>query len=77
MTLRNTSKYQRHLRFSIGPATGITTGISAADRAHTVQVALTKMLRQTILRHRSYFPLHLKKVCIKTSRPHRRHGGFS
>jgi 3,4-dihydroxy 2-butanone 4-phosphate synthase/GTP cyclohydrolase II len=40
MTKRNTSKFNTAFTTSIGAAQGITTGISAADRAHTIQVAI-------------------------------------
>lgn len=40
MVTKNTSKYQTAFTVSIGAATGITTGISAYDRARTIQVAI-------------------------------------
>ena len=40
MTDRNTSTYNTAFTVSIGAKEGITTGISAADRARTVQVAI-------------------------------------
>jgi 3,4-dihydroxy 2-butanone 4-phosphate synthase/GTP cyclohydrolase II len=40
MTDRNSSKYETAFTVSIGAKEGITTGISAADRARTVQVAI-------------------------------------
>lgn len=40
MTKRNKSKFNTAFTVSIGAAHGITTGISAADRAHTIQVAI-------------------------------------
>lgn len=40
MTKHNRSKLQTAFGVSIGAATGITTGISAADRAHTIRVAV-------------------------------------
>lgn len=40
MTHKNTSKYQTAFTVSIGAKYGVKTGISAADRAHTVQVAV-------------------------------------
>lgn len=41
MTKENRSKNKTAFGVSIGAAEGITTGISAADRAHTIQVALS------------------------------------
>lgn len=40
MVQKNTSRYQTAFTVSIGAASGVTTGISAADRARTVQVAI-------------------------------------
>ena len=40
MTKHNTSAYNTAFTVSIGAKEGITTGISAADRAHTIQVAI-------------------------------------
>jgi len=40
MTARNNSKFGTAFTVSIGARDGITTGISAADRAHTVKVAI-------------------------------------
>ncbi len=39
MAKRNTSRYSTAFTVSIEAASGVTTGISAADRAHTIQVA--------------------------------------
>lgn len=42
MVCENQSSYQTAFTISIGAAKGITTGISAADRAHTVLVAINE-----------------------------------
>jgi len=40
MTSRNTSRFQTAFTVSIEAREGVTTGISAADRAHTIKVAI-------------------------------------
>lgn len=61
MVSKNTSKYQTAFTVSIGAASGITTGISAADRAHTVQVAVAdNASAQDVVTPGHIFPLRAR-----------------
>jgi 3,4-dihydroxy 2-butanone 4-phosphate synthase / GTP cyclohydrolase II len=58
MTVRNSDKKGTAFTVSIEAAEGVTTGISAADRARTVQVAVAKEAKATDLVHPGHiFPL--------------------
>ncbi|MBI2434532.1 MAG: bifunctional 3,4-dihydroxy-2-butanone-4-phosphate synthase/GTP cyclohydrolase II [Candidatus Hydrogenedentes bacterium] len=58
MTTENTSHFQTAFHVSIGAATGITTGISAFDRAHTINVAIDpKSTPEDLSRPGHVFPL--------------------
>jgi 3,4-dihydroxy 2-butanone 4-phosphate synthase/GTP cyclohydrolase II len=60
-TTRNTAKYGTAFTVSVDAATGITTGISAADRARTVEVALRKDARPSDLARPGHvFPLRAR-----------------
>lgn len=57
-TLDNTARLQTAFTVSIDAAHGITTGISSADRAHTIQVAIAEKTRpQDLARPGHIFPL--------------------
>lgn len=55
MPSRNSSRLQTAFTISIEARKGVTTGISAKDRAHTIKTAIKKMLDQKIYRHRDIF----------------------
>lgn len=58
MTIDNRSQHQTAFGISIGAAKGITTGISAADRAHTIRVALSpESTANDIVKPGHVFPL--------------------
>lgn len=58
MVENNTSKYQTAFTVSIEAASGVTTGISAFDRAHTIQVAIdSKSTAKDIVMPGHIFPL--------------------
>jgi 3,4-dihydroxy 2-butanone 4-phosphate synthase/GTP cyclohydrolase II len=61
MTAENTSKFQTAFHVSIGARTGVTTGISAADRARTIQVAIDAESRPVdLVRPGHVFPLRAR-----------------
>ncbi len=62
MTTRNGTSYGTNFTVSIEAAEGVTTGISAADRAKTVQVAVAKNARASdIVQPGHIFPLKAQK----------------
>jgi 3,4-dihydroxy 2-butanone 4-phosphate synthase/GTP cyclohydrolase II len=62
MTSRNGTSYGTNFTVSIEAAEGVTTGISAADRARTVQVAVARNARPAdIVQPGHIFPLKAKK----------------
>ncbi|HYD59233.1 MAG TPA: bifunctional 3,4-dihydroxy-2-butanone-4-phosphate synthase/GTP cyclohydrolase II [Noviherbaspirillum sp.] len=62
MTTRNGTSYGTNFTVSIEAAEGVTTGISAADRARTVQVAVAKNAKPTdIVQPGHIFPLKAQK----------------
>jgi 3,4-dihydroxy 2-butanone 4-phosphate synthase/GTP cyclohydrolase II len=62
MTSRNGTSYGTNFTVSIEAAEGVTTGISAADRAKTVQVAVAKNARPSdIVQPGHIFPLKAQK----------------
>ena len=62
MTPENTSQYQTAFCESIDAAHGVTTGISAYDRAHTIQVAIDPRSRPGDLARPGHtFPLKARK----------------
>jgi 3,4-dihydroxy 2-butanone 4-phosphate synthase/GTP cyclohydrolase II len=62
MTARNTSPYGTAFTESIEAREGVTTGISAADRARTIQVAIDPTSRPTdLVRPGHMFPLRARK----------------
>ncbi|MEZ4474991.1 MAG: 3,4-dihydroxy-2-butanone-4-phosphate synthase [bacterium] len=69
MVSRNQSGFGTAFTVSIEAATGVTTGISAADRAHTVRVAVSPGARPTDLSRPGHvFPLRAKAggVLVRT-----------
>ena len=61
-TLENTAALQTAFTVSVDAAQGVTTGISAADRARTIQVAIDDRTRpQDLARPGHVFPLRAKK----------------
>jgi len=61
MTSENTSQFQTAFHVSIEAATGVTTGISAHDRARTVQVAIDpKSTPKDLVRPGHIFPLRAR-----------------
>ena len=59
MTAQNTSNYGTNFTVSIEAAKGVTTGISAADRAHTILTAIhEKATAQSV----KFFLFYLKKL---------------
>ena len=61
MTSENTSQFQTAFHVSIEAATGVTTGISAHDRARTVQVAIDpKSTPKDLVRPGHVFPLRAR-----------------
>jgi 3,4-dihydroxy 2-butanone 4-phosphate synthase/GTP cyclohydrolase II len=62
MTTRNGTSYGTNFTVSIEAAEGVTTGISAADRAKTIQVAVAKNARPSdIVQPGHIFPLKAQK----------------
>ncbi|MFZ6686645.1 bifunctional 3,4-dihydroxy-2-butanone-4-phosphate synthase/GTP cyclohydrolase II [Undibacterium sp. SXout11W] len=62
MTTRNGTSYGTNFTVSIEAAEGVTTGISAADRAHTVKVAVSeKSTANDIVQPGHVFPLKAQK----------------
>src|SRR3954471_22189606 len=62
MTSRNGTSYGTNFTVSIEAAEGVTTGISAADRARTIQVAVAKDARPSdIVQPGHIFPLKAQK----------------
>lgn len=62
MTSRNGTSYGTNFTVSIEAAEGVTTGISAADRAKTIQVAVAKNAKPTdIVQPGHIFPLKAQK----------------
>jgi len=62
MVENNTSPFRTNFTVSIEAASGITTGISAADRAHTVEVAVNPDAKPDDLRSPGHvFPLRAKR----------------
>ncbi|HEV2609441.1 MAG TPA: bifunctional 3,4-dihydroxy-2-butanone-4-phosphate synthase/GTP cyclohydrolase II [Noviherbaspirillum sp.] len=62
MTTRNGTSYGTNFTVSIEAAEGVTTGISAADRARTVQVAVARHAKPTdIVQPGHIFPLKAQK----------------
>ena len=60
-TLENTARFNTAFTVSIDAAEGITTGISAADRAHTIQVAIADDAKPTDLARPGHvFPLRAR-----------------
>ncbi|PIQ76210.1 bifunctional 3,4-dihydroxy-2-butanone-4-phosphate synthase/GTP cyclohydrolase II [Candidatus Peregrinibacteria bacterium CG10_big_fil_rev_8_21_14_0_10_49_24] len=58
MVMRNTSKYSTPFTVSIEAAEGVTTGISAEDRAHTIRTAISTVAKPEDLRRPGHiFPL--------------------
>ncbi len=55
MPSRNSSRLQTAFTISIEARKGVTTGISAKDRAHTIKTAIKKMLQQKIYQHLDIF----------------------
>lgn len=61
MVVRNTSRLGTPFTVSIDAAHGVTTGVSAADRARTVRVAINPVARPDDLRHPGHvFPLRAR-----------------
>ncbi len=59
---RNTSRFETAFTVSIDAATGITTGISAADRARTIELCLRKDARPSdLVRPGHIFPLRARR----------------
>jgi 3,4-dihydroxy 2-butanone 4-phosphate synthase/GTP cyclohydrolase II len=62
MTTRNGTSYGTNFTVSIEAAEGVTTGISAADRARTIQVAVAKNAKSSdIVQPGHVFPLKAQK----------------
>ncbi|MGV3740851.1 MAG: bifunctional 3,4-dihydroxy-2-butanone-4-phosphate synthase/GTP cyclohydrolase II [Burkholderiaceae bacterium] len=62
MTMRNGTSHGTNFTVSIEAAEGVTTGISAADRAHTVAVAVAKQAKPSDLVQPGHiFPLKAQK----------------
>lgn len=75
MVKRNTGPYQAPFTVSIEAATGITTGVSAKDRAHTIQVAINeKSTPSDIMTPGHVFPLKARDGGVLT-RPGHTEGG--
>ncbi|MEI6758342.1 MAG: 3,4-dihydroxy-2-butanone-4-phosphate synthase [Chlorobium sp.] len=61
MVANNTSGFQTAFTVSIEAASGVTTGVSAADRVHTVRTASANNARPSDLRHPGHiFPLRAR-----------------
>ena len=62
MTQKNGAQYGTNFTVSIEAAQGISTGISAADRAHTIQIAVSPEVRpEDIVQPGHIFPLRSQK----------------
>ncbi len=61
MTAQNTSNFGTNFTESIDAAYGVTTGISAADRAHTIQVAMRAAGPGDLARPGHVFPLRARE----------------
>ena len=62
MTQKNGAQYGTNFTVSIEAASGISTGISAADRAHTIQTAVSPAVRpEDIVQPGHIFPLRAQK----------------
>lgn len=62
MTTRNGTSYGTNFTMSIEAAEGVTTGISAADRARTIEVAVSRHARPTdIVQPGHVFPLRAQR----------------
>lgn len=71
MTERNQSQYQTAFGVSIGAREGITTGISAADRAQTIAVAVDPNSRaEDLVRPGHVFPLRAKSWGVLARQGH-------
>jgi len=61
-TIENTARFETAFTVSIDAAEGITTGISAADRAHTIQVAIADGAKVSdLVRPGHIFPLRARR----------------
>lgn len=71
MVNKNTSRYQTAFTVSIEAATGVTTGVSAADRLHTIQTASKPgALPEELSRPGHVFPLIANKAGVFGRRGH-------
>lgn len=71
MSTHNNTRFGTNFTVSIEAAVGITTGISAADRAHTIQVAIAKTgTVADIVKPGHIFPLRAKKGGVLTRAGH-------
>ena len=71
MVQTNNSQHHTNFTLSIEAAEGVTTGISAADRAHTVQVAVARNARpEDIVMPGHIFPLRAQKGGVLTRAGH-------
>lgn len=71
MVQRNNSPYHTNFTLSIEAAEGVTTGISAADRAHTVRVAVARHAKASdIIQPGHIFPLRAQKGGVLTRAGH-------
>jgi 3,4-dihydroxy 2-butanone 4-phosphate synthase/GTP cyclohydrolase II len=61
MTARNTSNFGTNFTVTIDAAEGVTTGISSADRAHTIQVAMRAAYPGDLARPGHVFPLRARE----------------
>ena len=69
MVKNNSSKYETAFGVSVGAANGISTGISAADRAHTIKVLIDpKSQPKDVVRPGHVFPLRAREggVLVRT-----------
>ncbi|RAJ35601.1 3,4-dihydroxy 2-butanone 4-phosphate synthase [Pedobacter cryoconitis] len=68
---QNTSRYQTAFTVSIEAATGVTTGVSAADRLHTIQTAIQPhALPEDLSRPGHVFPLIANEAGVFGRRGH-------
>jgi 3,4-dihydroxy 2-butanone 4-phosphate synthase len=71
MVLNNTSRYQTAFTVTIEAAFGVTTGVSAADRLHTIQTAChPNALPEHLSRPGHVFPLIANKAGVSGRRGH-------
>jgi 3,4-dihydroxy 2-butanone 4-phosphate synthase/GTP cyclohydrolase II len=69
MVQENSSSFGTAFTVSIEARRGVTTGISAADRAHTIQVAIAdETVAQDLARPGHVFPLRAKKGGVMVGR---------